>query len=772
MLKTNHYKKREILNLAGYSSRMIWSLLKNKNKVISAKERIESFPSSACEVLKSAVTIRWNEYQVPYILADNDTDAAFALGTTHAHLRLAQIEVAKRLARGRLSEMFGPFMWDVDEALRILAPARAAKRVIDQMPPTTKSWLDAFVAGINHYKQNLTPENTPHEYKLLGMDPTEPWTAEDSIAVGRLFGTDVHWLTWLEQLPESTQEDFARIWSYMHEVGGNGEVSFKPSKGGPIAKAKKDLAKLKNILRDTQRSGSNSLVIAKEKSETGSALIANDPHLGFIIPNAWFVAAVKCPSYHIVGMMPTGVPVFGFGRTKHFSWGGTNMRAISSDMVDVTDQVKQNIVSHDEVIKTRFFWNKKIKVRNTPHGPIVSDAKIFPAPKGRDIAIRWIGHELSDETTSLLNVAGATTWEEFLNALPNFAIPPQNFLFAGVKGDIGYALATRLPKRTPEHKDYLIHPFDVYQKGWEEILDASTLPHAYQPEEGFLASANNRPTETDYPIGYFFPQDERIRRLKSRVATVEKWSVAQLKRLQRDCVSLTSLELKDMIFSKCKPFEEEWGDHLNEVVSILKEWDGSYDKDSKGAYLFTAFLIEFAPRLYNKIDRPDDYENFKNDAYFRDLLKRDIHKINSKKLAKYTRKSLDAILPYLNDGKKWGDIQRMRLYHFLGRAPLLKYLYKVHDFAHGGTRETIMKAAHPLTMDEHRTYYGAQSRHISDMADQDENYFVLAGGQDGFPNSQNFMDQAELFVRGDYIKIPMTKEKVEELFTYVTTLKP
>lgn len=751
---------------------MVMNLIKKNKSILSTEQRIASFPNTACEGLKSAVEIRWNDFQVPYIYADNDTDAAFALGTVQAHLRLAQMEVAKRLARGRLSEMFGPFMWDVDEALRILAPARAASRVIDKMPTTTKSWLDSFVAGVNHYKKNLNENNTPHEYRLLGMDKDESWTAEDSIAVGRLFGTDVHWLTWLEQLPQSTQEDFARLWSYMHDVGGNGEVSFKQVKTGPMSKVKKDLAKLKNILRDTQRSGSNSLVIAKEKSESGSALIANDPHLGFIIPNAWFMAAVNCPSYHVVGMMPTGVPVFGFGRTKHFAWGGTNMRALSSDMVDVTDQPKTEIVSHKETIKTRFFWNKKIKVRNTPHGPIVSDAKIFPAPKGRDIAIRWVGHDLSDETTSLLKVAGATTWEEFLNALPEFAIPPQNFLFAGVKGDIGYALATKLPKRTADHKNYLIHPFDVYQEGWKEILDASTLPHSYQPEEKFLASSNNRPAETEYPIGHFFPQDERIRRLKTRVAAVEKWSVAQLKRLQRDSVSLTSLELKDAIFEKCKPYMKDWSKSLAELVSILQEWDGSYDKDSKGAYLFTAFLIEFSPRLYNKIGRPQDFEQFKNDAYFRDLLKRDILRIDQKKLAKYTRKSLESILHYLDDGKKWGDIQRLQLFHFLGRAPILKYFYDKHDFAHGGTRETIMKAAHPLTMDVHRTYYGAQSRHISDMADEDENYFVLAGGQDGFPNSQNFMDQAELFAKGDYVKVPMSDDKVRELFTHETIIKP
>ncbi len=743
-----------------------------KKKKLSTQERIEQFPKTLCGIDKD-IHILWNEYQVPYIYAETDHDGAFALGMVHAHLRLGQIEVAKRLAFGRMSEMFGVFMRNVDEALRILAPAGNVKNVLAAMPKETRDWVEAYTKGINHYKENLTPNNTPHEFKLLGIDNSEPWTAEDSIAIGRLFGTDVHWMTWLEQLPQSTQEDFARIWAYMHEVGHGGTVSFIPTKdNGKIDKVKKDLSKLKTILQDTQKSGSNSIVIGKNKSETGSSLIANDPHLGFMIPNAWVMAALKCPSYEVVGMMPPGVPIFGFGRTPHFAWGGTNMRALSSDMVDVTDRPQEEFETHEELIKTRFWFSKKIKVRKTPHGPVLSDAKFFPKLKGKDIAVRWIGHENSDETTALLKASKAKTWKEFYDAMPSFAIPPQNFLFAGKKGDIGYVLATQIAKRVKGHEEHLVTPFDIYKQSWEEILNSSTLPHAYEPEDGFLASANNRPIETEYPIGYFFPQDERIRRIKQRITQVEKWSVQALMRLQRDSVSLTSLELKDLIFEKTKKFEDKWSADLIEAADFLRQWDGSYSKDSKGAYLFTAFLVEFAPLLYSKLKRLQDFEQFKNDAYFRDLLKRDVVKVAPEDIAKKTAKALKKITQYYHDDKKWGDVHRLELFHYLARLPILKYFYERFDFAHGGTRETIMKAAHPLTIEKHRAYYGAQSRHISDLSDLDENYFVLAGGQDGCINSENFMDQAELFTRGDYVKMPLTDEAVKVLFKYETILSP
>lgn len=739
-------------------------------KKYSTQQRLSHIPKMGTE-LTHDVRILWNEYQVPYIIAKSDEDAAFALGVVHAHLRLGQLEVAKRLAYGRLSEMFGPFTRDVDEALRILAPARSAHLVFEKMPRETKAWLDRYVDGINHYKFHLTKDNTPHEYRLLGMDPKEKWRDEDSIAIGRLFGTDVNWLSWLDMLPQSTQEDFARVWSYMHDVGGNGTVSFTDKPQGGIGKIKKDLKKLKNILRDTQKSGSNSIVISKERSSSGGALIANDPHLGFMIPNAWMMAGMKSPSYEIVGMMPPGVPAFGFGRTRHLAWGGTNMRALSSDMVDVSSLDENDFESHEEIIKSRFWFDKKITVRKSEAGPIISDAKIFPTDN-KNIAVRWVGHDFSDEITSLLNAMKAKDWPEFRGAFDEFAIPAQNFLYAGEKGDIGYVLATKLAKRTPEHKHHLVTPYDVYQKSWEEIYNASQLPFAYQPKEGFLASANNRPVgEIDYPIGYFFPQDERIRRIKQIFTGKKKWSLDELKDVQRDAVSLTSLEIKDMVMEKIGGKVDRWGKRSRAVYDVLKDWDGSYAPDNKGAYVFTAFLLEYAPLVYKHLKRPHDYEAFKNDAYFRDLFKRDLIQIEDKRAAVFARHAMKRVYFYYADNKTWGDIQRLGLTHFLGRAPVLKYFYKEYDFAHGGTRETIMKAAHPLTMEKHKAYYGAQSRQLSDMADIDANYFVLVGGQDGFPGSANFMDQSALFVQGEYVQMPLSDEKITELFPYQTVLK-
>lgn len=733
---------------------------------ITIEERLAQFPAGKMPVEKT-VQIYWNDYQIPFIEAQTDSDAAFAMGLAHAHLRLGQIEVAKRLAQGRLSEMFGPFSNKVDAALRTLGIGRVAAQVLSGMPDDTRQWLRRYVEGINHYKKHLRRKTKPQEFKILGIPIDEPWTEADTICIGRIFGGDVNWLAWFDLLPMSEQEDFGRIWTYMHHVGSTGAVSFDNPKG-----IHPDMQSLREILQNTIRSGSNSIVIAGKRTENRMGMIANDPHLGMMMPNAWLIAGMKSPSYHIVGMMPPGVPVFGFGRTPDIAWGGTNMRALSSDLVDVSSLPPQSFSTDEETIKTRFWFNKKIKIRMSPYGPIISDCAIFPSMRKKpEVAVRWVGHQFSDEITALLGASRAKNGVQFQKALKDFAVPAQNFLYVDGKGHIGHVLATKLPKRSAPHKENMIQPIAISDAGWKTILDSTSLPHMKNPESGYLASGNNRPTQTEYPIGYFFPQDERIRRLHQILDHEHNISMDDLKLLQRDTVSLTSFELKNALIKKFESLNGRLGQRTGAVFDMIKEWDGSYTPHSKGAYVFTAFIIAYAPEFYGAIDRVEEYEIFKNDAYFRDLMRRALPEIKDEDFIRIVQYALRKAYPYHRNNNRWGSIHHLEVQHFLGRLPLIGRKFKKYRRSYGGTRETVMKAAHPLTMEPHRVYYGAQSRHISDMGDLDANYFVLVGGNDGWINSQNFGDQIDLWVRGDYIQMPLNIGKVRQLFPRKTTLQ-
>jgi len=295
-------------------------------KPLSIDQRLAAIPRKDAP-LEHKLIIRWNEQAVPYLEAGSDADLAFGLGLVHAHLRGGQLALLKRISQGRISEMAGPFTTKVDHALRILDLGRAAPQIEAALPDETRRWLERFVEGMNYYQAN-TP-NTPPEFSLLGIS-FEPWTVRDVITLSRLVGADVTWFAYFSLLSERRkgQTDEAS-WRRLIATTQAGAPNFRA--------AENDSQLLHDLLRASGRSGSNSLALAPGRSQSGGALLANDPHLGVQLPNFWILAGVKSPSYHAVGMMIPGVPIFGIGRNPGVSWGGTNMRAAASDIINISD---------------------------------------------------------------------------------------------------------------------------------------------------------------------------------------------------------------------------------------------------------------------------------------------------------------------------------------------------------------------------------------------------------------------------------------------------
>ena len=126
----------------------------------------------------------------------------------------------------------------------------------------------------------------------------------------------------------------------------------------------------------------------------------------------------------------------------------------------------------------------------------------------------------------------------------------------------------------------------------------------------------------------------------------------------------------------------------------------------------------------------------------------------------------------IGDFPTWGAMHKMRLQHPLAEAPLIggKFLFK--EYGVSGSTDTVRKTAHQPTNEVHATRYGSNARHISDLSDPDANYFVLLGGQDGWFESTTFLDQAELFERGEYVRLPLRVQSVRQQFAHRMVLTP
>lgn len=707
--------------------------------------------------LREPVEIYWDSHQIPYVVAANDADLAFTLGYIHAHLRLGQIKLLSMLSQGRLSEMFGPVTAKLDSSLRILNLGYASEATYISMDSDSKEWLDSFVLGLNVYQERMA--SPPPEFSWLGLSP-EPFTPIDILTIGRLAGADVNWGKLFQYLEKSTRnpDTWPDTWNKIRTLNEQGVAS------DVMSVSSKSLAILTDLLASVSRSGSNSFAIGPSKSASGQALLVNDPHLGLFTPNFFLIAGAHTPNMHLVGMMIPGLPFFALGRNPHIAWGGTNMHAASSDLFDARGVPLGLVKEKTETIKIRFWRDRKIRSRWTPFGPIISDIPFLNRKLEMPITLKWVGHSPSNEIGAFLKANRASSTEAFSAAFTDYAVSGQNIVFASQEGDIGLVAAAKLPRRANRFPDRLILDPYAPQSGWNSMVSTSDFGTLINPPEGFIASANNRPLSSDIPFGFFYGNNDRITRLQDVLKADRKWTTQEAMLLQKDTLSVSSLELTKGF---CSLMEHSLLQHrFAPLYWELKGWDGRYDKESRGPVAYEATLGAFRKAFENEMT---EFDLASTPTILARIAAFDT---NDPQQAHTIEAAFFAASEDFQPNKKWGDIHRVKLRHYLGNLPVFGRMFEYGDFPVSGSNQTLFKTSHSQTSARHSTSYGSQSRFIADMSDLDNNYFVLFGGQDGWMGSQTMLDQYTMWENGDYIRIPLRPESVKASFQYHTVLTP
>jgi penicillin amidase len=698
-------------------------------------ERLAMIPLANAPVSRP-VNVWWDEHQVPFIEAESDADLAVALGIVHAHLRLAQMELVRRASHGRLSELVGRRGLTIDRLVRTFDIARAAPQILAEMPQATRLWLEGFARGINHV---IAHGQAPREFHLFELN-NEYWSAADVVVLGRLISADVNWLVWQRIFPLRGRADWPRLWrdfctADMLSVGADESGN--------------------DLLPAIVRSGSNSFAVAGAKSRSGGGLIASDPHLSITLPNSWLLAGMKSPSHHAVGMMIPGIPFIALGRNPWIGWGGTSLHAASSDLVAVPSEARLSI--REERIEVLGGPPVTLRVHESDWGPVISD---LPAFSSRDaVALRWMGHQPSDEFTAMLRVATARSWTEFRQALAGYAVPGLEMVFAAASGEIGIVTAAELPNRRNAVPEDIVAAAD---SGWDECWSAENLPSEFQPERGFIASANARLTAPEPLIGYHFSPPIRIRRLEKLLGGSDVLSLNELMQFQNDVHSTAALRERDAFWDWLSGMPEH-----EPLRKLLLEWDGNYDANSKAALALETLFVCLARDLV-----PDELRHAWEASWgSRVLIWRAIQAAPEQARKRALHKAASVAARNIRSGD-WGTRHRLALQHLLGMLPVVGRRYRVSDLPASGTSESLLKTAHGLTVERHRASYGSVSRHVSDLADPDENYFALLGGQDGWIGSSTFADQVNLWQRSDYVRIPLRPETVRQTFPHQIVLRP
>jgi penicillin amidase len=731
-LATVHGAARLVLRLASGGS------LVRPRRHIAATERLRSFPLRGAPVA-APVEIRWDGHLVPFIEAKSDRDLAVALGLVHAHLRLAQMEALRRIAQGRLAETLGAAALPLDRTVHAIDIGRAVPAIVEGLPEETRDWLDGFVAGINHHIARVDPP----EFRLLGIK-AGGWTINDIVSITRLAAIDAAWMLWSALLPLRCRPEWPETWARLLAEGTVAMAGTADGRGNASIR------------------GSNALAVAGTRSVTGRGWLAGDAHLTLTLPSVWLAAAYRSPSYNLAGLMFPGLPAMFIGRNPYLAWGGTNLLAAGSELFDVSGLPSAAIRQRRVRIAVRWSRPREVALRETDYGPIVSDLPFFPAKPGEMLALRWVGHQPSDEITALLAINRARDAASFREAAEGIAVPGQNLLYATAAGRIGRVSAAWLPRRGLDPPADLVLPPEAVS-AWAELANAADFPDRRDPPEGFIVSANDRPPIRDVPIGWLFAPPERAERLARLLGARARIGLADLAVLQTDVMMASAARLRDRLCASLTPPPEECP-----VFSALIAWDGSYETGSAGALAFELVTARLIERLVPGPARA----MFGAVRHGIELLAEQLDDVPPDRLEAALLAALAETRPEFIRLGDWGSAHRLRLAHPLARLPWIGRYWRGIDWGWPGSNETLLKAAHSPVGGRHTTGFGSNARYVFDLSDPDANRLVILGGQDGMPGSTAFLDQAELFRRGAYIEVPLNPDTARRRFRHATVVTP
>jgi penicillin amidase len=714
--------------------------------------------------LHAEITIVRDADGVPTITAGNDDDLAFGLGFAHAQDRLFQMEVQRRYGAGRLAEIFGEAAVPLDTQMRVLGLYRAAEAEWTHLSPAVRSGIEAYCAGVNAY---LATRGflLPPEFMLLRFKP-EAWKPADTLVWGKLMdfqlGGNYRGELLRARLAQTiSADDLAFLYPDYPKDGPTTLAALAPLyRRLPLDRL---YAALPAALGP--RYASNNWVVDGAHSASGKPLLANDPHLGFATPGVWYLARLKSPEREIAGATVAGTPVVVIGHNDKIAWGFTTTTADIEDLF--IEKLDPNDASHyltpdgsaafvtrQETIAVRGAAAVNLTVRATRHGPVVSD--MLPADTfdpGYAIALSTTFLDDDDRSAEALwDVDRAANWNEFRDAMKNFAGPPQNAVYADASGTIGFIVIGHIPIRK-SGDGWLPVPGWTGDYDWQGVIPFDALPQATNPVSGHFVSANNKIVPDSYP--YFISRDwdvpDRMERISELLEATPRQSPDASAAIQADTLSIMAQHLVPLM-TKISPST----DMGREAVQRLQQWDFHMDADRVEPLLFIAWLRAFArSALFARLgSAANDYWDLRPQVMEAILTQRPDWCADPKEPAREnceTRLSeaLDTALDELRQSYgsemaqwQWG---RAHVAYFpnavFERVPLLRDWLRV-TIPVPGARDTINVGPSEIRNSQHpyEQRFGAGLRIITDLAAPAESRMMVTPGQSGNPLSAHYTD--------------------------------
>jgi len=749
--------------------------------------------------LTADVKVIRDERGVPHIYASNEHDLYFITGYVTAQERLWQMDMVRHATQGRLSELFKRDMFETDHFLRALGMPEKSRLVLEKEDPAILATLQAYADGVNAWITECG-NKLPPEFKILGYKP-EPWTMVDITNIIGFIGWDLASSNLSDEIrnynlgkmlgPEKASELIAD-WHLVDDVVFP-EFSLDGKLLDSAMAAIGSMEKLEELGIVTL-SGSNNWAVSGSRSETGKPILSNDMHLGLSAPGFWLQVHQVIPGkLNVTGVIFPGEPFIVAGHNDRIAWGMTNLSVDDIDLfVETVDSTGNNylykgewlpfrVVEHELKMSDDSSQTRVIKYSH--HGPVISGMR------GIDDAVLtmcWSGYDHSDEIKAVYLLNRAHNWDEFRAALSNFRSISQNFAYADVDGNIGLNTGGGVPVR--KGTGLLPRRGDTEEYEWKGYVPFELLPFTFNPEEGFVSSANQRTVDEDYPffISGEFSMPYRIGRIREMAAEKQVLGIEDFKRMITDNHSAYAKMLTPVILKGAEAVENP-DETEKTAIGLLKEWDYAMDPSLVAPTLFEFIRIEMARHLLG--DELDELYGGplgrQHDFYIYSLMKEgpdewvdNVDTPEKETMETIIARSISAAVDTLitrygeyGEQWQWGKIHTFTLEHPLGSVKILDRLLGLNSetYAVGGSYHTVEPYSY---RDNFKVNHGASERHIFNTADWDRSLTVIPTGTSGIPGSPFYLSQTETYVNNGFYTEPFSDAAVEAAKKYEMIFRP
>ncbi len=728
--------------------------------------------------LKSKVNVYYDERLIPHIFAENETDAYMVQGYIHAKFRLWQMEFQTHAAAGRISEIIGERAIGYDKNQRRKGMVSGAEQMLKSIEndPMSKAACDAYTNGVNAYISSVSSSELPVEYKMLGYKP-EKWNNLKTALFIKAMTNDLagydHDFEYTNALRVLGEEKFKMLFPEIPDSLSpiipksvsfdSTVVAIEPPPGADsVYFHRRDSLWFTDEFKPDPANGSNNWAVSGSRTKNGKPILANDPHLNLSLPSIWFEMQIHTSEFNAYGVSFPGLPGIVIGFNENIAFGFTNAGRDVKDYYRIRfkDEYRteywfngtwKDAGQRIEVIRVKEKPDVLDTVSNTVLGPVIYDnSNKDKLNTGEAYALRWVAHDPSNALHMWLLLNRAKNYADYLEAIKFFNVPGQNILFADRKGDIALWQQAEFPLRWKGQGEFVM-PGEDSSYMWHGYIPQEENPHALNPPEGFIGSANQRPVDSTYP--YYIPGSYEVYRgitLNRALSQMQNVTADDMKRLQNNNFNVFAYEAIPILIKNLE--SNRMDEKEKEFLGILKNWNNVNDPQEKGPVIFNSWWDSLQAIIYNDdlsrsaipVMRPEKFVLL--EGLIRDSIYRFTDNINTPEIetlpqmvtAAFHKSAIALKKVEREDRLEWGKFKNTTIYHLLrdGAMPFARQglqngggygILNATVHSHGPSWRMVVQLTTPITAD-----------------------VVYPGGQSGNPGSKYYDNFVNAWAEGNY----------------------